>query len=311
LKIHVTHSSTACVLIEIGRRDDGSCAFRLLTDPVFDTGTHTYPFFPFPLSLIFKATRSAGPLLAPSELPPDKPINAVLLSHAHHGDNLDCAGKRLLHHAREVITSPKGYRHLRYQLRATGLKPWSSTTLFGQQGEQLRITATPAHHRPRWLPEFGDQVVGFLLEWGEKPGTLEPPVNGAIYLSGDTVYFRGIEELGDRSRRAHEGKPSEPARHWWRPWQKVPRRDVKIGTALLHLGAVRFLAPGLHYTFNAREAARVALEVGAKTVVPIHYEQDVWDHFKETQEDYTAAFSEAGAPSLTWLPRGRRVELEV
>ena len=300
------------MLIEIGRRDDGSCAFRLLTDPIFDRGTETYPFFPFPLSLIFKATRSSGPELPDSELPPHKPLDAILLSHAHHGDNLDRAGKQLLPHARAVITSAKGYRHLRPKLRATGLKPWSSTTLFGRDGAALRITATPAHHRPRWLPELGHQVIGFLLEWDAVPGALDAPANGAIYISGDTVYFGGIKELGERSQRAHEGKPSQPARHWWRPWKEIPRRDMKIGTALLHLGAVRFLVPGLHYTFTAGEAARTARETGAKTVIPIHYEDKVWDHFKQTRDDYIGAFKDAGTPELTWLhPRGKPVDIEV
>jgi L-ascorbate metabolism protein UlaG (beta-lactamase superfamily) len=285
MKIKITHSTTACVLIEIGDVEHGG-GLRILTDPVFDSADETYPFLPFPLSFFFEARRTKGPALSLLELPPHKPLDLILLSHAHHGDNLDHAGEGLLYYAREVITSVRGKEHLRYKVPATGLKPWATTTHFSPSGLQIRITATPAHHRPAWLPE-GHEVVGFLIEWDAQPG-LEAQENGAIYISGDTVYFDGIAEF----TRRYAGK---------------------IGTALLHLGAVKFRRlPIGHYTFNGSEAARTAAEVGAKQIIPLHYEEEIWDHFAETRESYNQAFADKDLTSkVLWLEPGKPTEITV
>ena len=46
-----------------------------------------------------------GPAITPADL---GPINAVLLSHDHHGDNLDTAGRALLPAAGVVLTTAAG-----------------------------------------------------------------------------------------------------------------------------------------------------------------------------------------------------------
>jgi hypothetical protein len=35
--------------------------------------------------------------------------------------------------------------------------------------------------------------------------------------------------------------------------------------------------------------------LGLERLIPIHYEQDVWSHFKESLSSYQAAFEEAGS----------------
>jgi L-ascorbate metabolism protein UlaG (beta-lactamase superfamily) len=263
MEIAITHSSTACVLLEIG-------SVRILTDPVLDGGSKAYRLGPGAW-----ATRYVGPALRPDQIPP---LDAVLLSHTHHKDNLDEAGMAVLRQAGQVITGPHGTQEL--EVKAVGLAPWQETTISGKNGEQVRVTATPARHGPWWLPGTG-KVTGFVLQWDGQE-------HGALYISGDTVFFRGIRTIAGRYR---------------------------IGTALLHLGAVHFWPPWppfIRFTFNGREAARAAKLFGARTVIPIHYERSVWSHFREPVESYRRAFAEAGvANAVKWLDHGKQTLVRV
>src|SRR5580698_2708140 len=98
------------VLIEIG-------GFRLLTDPTFDA----------PRSYQREAVtrvKTTGPALLPEAL---GAIDAVLLSHDHHIDNLDLSGRAFLPHAGRVFTTPVGAQRLGQAVQ--GLAPWDSTRL--------------------------------------------------------------------------------------------------------------------------------------------------------------------------------------
>ncbi|GAA5017170.1 MBL fold metallo-hydrolase [Kitasatospora paranensis] len=162
MKITVTHIGTATVLLEIG-------GLRLLTDPVFDPAQSTYPYGP----VVLRST--AGPAVAARDLPR---IDAVLLSHDEHADNLDVTGRTLLA-GRPVVTTVSGAERLGDG--AIGLAPWTTHELT-VAGTTLRITGTPAEH-------IGD-VVGFVLE--------VPGENDAVYISGDTVHIAELDEVGRR-----------------------------------------------------------------------------------------------------------------
>ena len=91
--IKITHFDTAMVLLEIG-------SIRILTDPVFDKAGHYYNF---------------NPILGSSKLsevvrPADQigEIDAVLLSHDEHADNLDIEGRKFLPKAGKVLTTLSG-----------------------------------------------------------------------------------------------------------------------------------------------------------------------------------------------------------
>jgi len=123
-------------------------------------------------------------------------------------------------------------------------------------------------------------VCGFVLEWtGQK--------HGALYISGDTIYFDELRELN----------------------------RFKIGTALLHLGAVHFWPPSprcFRFTFDSAGAVTMAQLLGLETLIPIHYEQDVWSHFKEDVASYQRAFQNAGLGKKTrWLSKGVRTQLGI
>jgi L-ascorbate metabolism protein UlaG (beta-lactamase superfamily) len=258
--IRVTHLTTATAIIEI----DG---LRLLTDPALDPPGQRYSFR-FGLS----SKKTEAPALPPGGI---GPIDAVLVSHDHHADNLDAAGRALLPGAKRVLTTVSGARRLGGN--ATGLAPWASTELVSPGGLRVKVTATPARHGPPGVTLVEWETTGFLLEW-------EGQEKGGLYISGDTVWFGGIEEIA---------------------------RRAKVSVALLHVGGVRFGLTGpILYTFDGPQAARAAIALGARTVVPLHY--DGWEHFRETRAGCEGAFAAAGiADRVRWLTKGEATEVPV
>lgn len=162
-KIQITYFDTAMTLIEIG-------PLRLLTDPVFDPAGAHFEHGPIHLD---KTNPSP---ITPAAL---GPIDAVLLSHEQHGDNLDRAGRAFLSTVPKVLTTPQSAA----QINAIGLHPWQQTTL-----GDLTITAAPAQHGPDGTQAATGDVTGFLLTW---PGL----TSGPVYISGDTVRFPGTAEI--------------------------------------------------------------------------------------------------------------------
>lgn len=252
----ITYVGGPTALLEIG-------GLRLLTDPTFDAPGKRYHF-----GWGTTSRKLSGPALTPEEL---GRVDAVLLSHDHHDDNLDSAGRAMLPSAGSVITTPSGAKRLGGN--ALGLAPWSSTTLQAPDGGELRVTATPARHGPPLSRPLVGEVVGFVLEW-------EGQREGALWISGDTVYFDGVAEVG---------------------------RRFDIGTAIVHLGGVRFPLTGpMRYTMNAAEAVRVARDFQLRTLVPIHYEG--WKHFRQGRDDVERAFAEAGIEGRVRWPRSAEPE---
>jgi L-ascorbate metabolism protein UlaG (beta-lactamase superfamily) len=201
-------------------------------------------------------------------------IDAVLLSHDQHEDNLDRAGRAFLPRARQVITTVSGAKRLGSD--SLGLANWSSTVL-NCDDVQLKITAVPARHGP-WISQpFVGDVIGFVLEWTNQK-------YGALYISGDTVWFNGVAQVAKKFR---------------------------IGTAILHFGGVQFPLFGpLRLTMNAAEGVRVARATNAHTIVPIHYEG--WAHFREPKSEIEKQFASAKlSERLCWLPLGIPTELDV
>ena len=84
-----------------------------------------------------------------------------------------------------------------------------------------------------------------------------------------------------------------------------------MGTALLHIGGVRFPVTGpVRYTMTARDAVELCELVRPRTAIPVHYEG--WGHFKQRREAAEREF--AAAPDdvrrrLRWLPLGRPVTI--
>jgi L-ascorbate metabolism protein UlaG (beta-lactamase superfamily) len=258
--VRITHIGGPTALIEV----DG---WRLLTDPTFDAPGRRYFFGWGAMS-----RKLVGPAIAASEV---GPIDAVLLTHDHHGDNLDPAGRALLPSARVVITTSSGAKRLGGEAR--GLEPWATTRLEAPGRPTIEITATPCRHGPPLSHPIVGDVIGFALRW-------EGQEDGVLWISGDTVLYDGVREVADL---------------------------LEVDTALLHLGGVRFGVSGpLRYTMTARDAIELCGHVRPRVAIPIHYEG--WKHFKQGRAEIEAELATAPpdiARRFRWLPIGEAVDL--
>ncbi len=230
--LRLTHIGGPTLLVETG-------GWRILTDPTFDAAGERYHF-----GWGTGSTKVAGPAIARAAI---GPIDAVLLTHDHHADNLDGAGRELLADVPVVLTTEAGAARLGHPAR--GLAPWASTRLEGPGKEPIDVVATPCRHGPPLSRPIVGQVVGFALTW-------ESQAHGALWISGDTVLHREL-------------------------WQVPERVDVSV--AVLHLGGVRFPITGpLRYTMTIDDAVALCERLRPRTVIPVHYEG--WSHFQEGQD---------------------------
>jgi L-ascorbate metabolism protein UlaG (beta-lactamase superfamily) len=234
MNISITHINTACVLLEIN-------GYRILTDPTLDDagGLYYHGFGAF--------SRKTESL----EITPDllEGIDLVLVSHHQHKDNLDVKGRAFLERAKTVISTVPASKAIKGLI---GLKEWESIVQETPKINGLKITATPAQHRPSWIPEFvSGKVIGFIIEADDQE-------NGVIYLSGDTVFFKGIEEIGKR---------------------------YIIDIAILNVGGVQFrYLTGLgKYTMDGQGLIKAARVLGPDRIFPVHTRG--WTHFKQDETE--------------------------
>ena len=261
-KVRCTHVGGPTLLLEF----DG---WRILTDPTFDEPGRKYDF-----GWGASSRKTGRPALSAGDV---GPIDAVLLTHDHHDDNLDDAGRALLPAAGVVVTTEPGAKRLGGDTR--GLAPWASTRLAAPGRPDVTIVATPCRHGPPLSRPIAGAVVGFALAW-------EGQENGDLWISGDTVLYHGVKTVADR---------------------------LDVGVAVLHLGGVQFPVTGpLRYTMTARDAVELVDLIAPQTTIPVHYEG--WSHFKEGLDVVEREF--AAAPprvrdTLTVLPCGTPVDVEV
>ena len=257
--VRITHIGGPTVLIEVA-------GWTLLTDPTFDPAGRKNKF-----GWGTASTKLAGPALSPDDLPP---VDAVLLSHDHHDDNLDEAGRSFLPRAREVVTTASGAGRLGSGAR--GLAPWETTTLSADGRPTITVTATPCRHGPPLSHPIVGDVIGFALGWEGQNG-------GVLWISGDTVMFDGLREVADR---------------------------LSVDTALLHLGGVRFPVTGpARYTLTAGQAVELIRLVKPRLVIPVHYEG--WKHVRQGREQVEREFAKAPDVErvVRWVPIGEAVGL--
>uniref|UniRef100_Q07TP3 Metallo-beta-lactamase domain-containing protein n=1 Tax=Rhodopseudomonas palustris (strain BisA53) TaxID=316055 RepID=Q07TP3_RHOP5 len=236
LRITLIGGPTA--LIEI----DG---FRLLTDPTFDPPGD----YPLPHVTLQKRT---GPALGPDAV---GKVDAVLLSHDQHADNLDHAGRAFLPHASRVLTTVVGAQ--RVGGHAEGLAPWQSVDLTAPDGRSLRITATPARHGPAGIEPLAGEVIGFVLS---SPSHAFRPV----YVTGDTVWYDGVAEVA---------------------------RRFEVGMVMPFAGAAQTRGP-FHLTMDVNDVIETARAFAGATIVPLHAEG--WAHFRQSQHDLRVSFETLG-----------------
>ena len=234
---------------------------RILTDPTFDAAPTTYELPGYTLR------KTQGPAIAVDAL---GAVDVVLLSHEHHIDNLDRAGRALLPSAGRVVTTADGAVALGHG--TVGLRAWESTDI-AAAGATLHVTATPARHGPA----DGDRgpVIGFAV-------ALEQAPEDVVYFSGDTVWYEGVRQVAER---------------------------FSVRVALLCFGAARVSVAGpLPLTLTADEGVEVARTMPSALIVPLHFEG--WEHFSQTRDDVERAFATAGlSERLRWPVPGKPIAI--
>jgi len=259
--IRLTHIGGPTLLVEVG-------GWRILTDPTFDPPGDRYAF-----GWGTGSTKLAGPAIAATDL---GAVDAVLLTHDHHADNLDAAGRALLADVPVVVTTTAGARRLGHD-GAVGLEPWATTRLDAPGRDPIDVVATPCRHGPPLTRPIVGHVVGFSLTW---PGQ----TRGALWISGDTVLHRDLWQVTDR---------------------------VDVGVAILHLGGVRFPITGpARYTMTIDDAVELCGRLRPHTAIPVHYEG--WSHFQQGRdaiEERLATAPAATREAFRFLPFGDPVDV--
>ena len=221
---------------------------RIVMDPTFDPrGPHAY------------LTKITGPAVSAEAL---GPVDAVLISHDEHPDNLDDDGRRLALSAPLVLTHPGAAGRLGPP--AVGLAPWLSYE-FGAGSGPLAVQAVPAVHGPAdgqrdATGHINCEVTGFVLSGPGLP---------TVYLSGDNASMNAVKDVAERVG------------------------DIDIAVLFAGAASVPTKERGRPLTLTAARAAAAAELLGAKSVIPAHV--DGWAHFSEGVDEFVKAFDQAGS----------------
>ena len=253
--ISVTPIGGPTALLEIG-------GLRLLTDPTFDEPGE----YPIGQRSLVKTQPPAWSVEQVGR------VDAVLLSHDQHPDNLDAAGRQFLATVPLVLTT--GSAAERLGGTAVALAAWEHTDLARPGGGQLRVTAVPARHGPPGCEPLTGEVTGFVLT-----GTGLP----TVYVSGDNAALELVSAIADRF--------------------------APIDVALLFAGGARTALLGDAYlTLSSEMAAEAAAILSGAQVIPVH--TDGWAHFSAPGNTLPAAFQRAGlSDALRMTPPGVTVRL--
>nr|WP_222426786.1 MBL fold metallo-hydrolase [Amycolatopsis rhizosphaerae] len=146
---------------------------RLLTDPTFSpAGVHeSAPGRPL--------TKTEEPGLSREDI---GEVDAVLLSHDQHADNLDPAGRALVGEVLLTLTTRSGASRLGGT--AQGLPPWAMVAL-----GSLEVIAVPAQHGPPGCESMTGEVTGFVLRGRDLP---------TVYVSGDNASLDVVRAIARR-----------------------------------------------------------------------------------------------------------------
>jgi L-ascorbate metabolism protein UlaG (beta-lactamase superfamily) len=214
-------------------------------------------------------TKLTGPAV---DITAESAIDVVLLSHHHHSDNLDPAGRAFLPSVERVLSTTRAADELGGNV--VGMEPWSALELESPGGGLVKVTAVHAQHGPDGSDDIQGPVLGFVLS-----------ADGAddVYVSGDNASRDVVRAIVEKTG--------------------------ELPIAILNAGAVQLSKfDGAYLTLSADHAADVAKILGARTVIPLHFEG--WAHFTQGADELKAAFSGNGIRDrLVMLERGERAEV--
>lgn len=137
----------------------------VITDPTFDEpGDHG------------GLVKTAGPALPADAV---GPVDLALISHDHHPDNLDDAGREVAHRARLAVTTQAGAER---DGALVGLAEGEGLDAAGT----VTVTAVPAQHGPADVAPHTGPVIGFILRADGWP---------TIYFSGDNSEVDVVQRI--------------------------------------------------------------------------------------------------------------------
>ncbi|MGH3388021.1 MAG: MBL fold metallo-hydrolase [Actinomadura sp.] len=254
--ISVRHLGGPTALVEIG-------GVRLLTDPTFDA-PGDYPIG------TRKLTKTVASPVSPRDL---GPVDAVLLSHDQHPDNLDRLGRDHLATVPLVLSTGSAQDRIGGAVRT--LPNWEHVELPRPGGGTLRVTGVPAQHGPDGTEHLVGEVTGFVLSGDGLP---------TVYVSGDNASLTVVGAIADRF--------------------------APFDVALLFAGGAQTALLGDAYlTLTSAQAAEAATILRARAIVPLHFEG--WAHFTQGADTLREAFERAGLTGrLHLLEPGEHVDLD-
>ena len=261
--MELTRIGGPTVLVEL----DG---WRILVDPTFDAPGRRYSF-----GWGTSSRKTLGPALPAAAL---GRVDLVLVSHDHHADNLDDAGRALLPSAGAVVTTASGARRLALP-HAHGLRTGDTVVLAPPSGSvapTLEVTATPCRHGPPLsYPIVGD-VIGFAIR---RAGEAQV----ALWVSGDTVLYPVLRRFA---------------------------RELDVDVAIINVGGVQFGLTGpVRYTLDGTDAVTLIGLAEPRVAALAHY--DGWSHFRDGEHGLRRALEAAPATvrdRALWLTDGVPVE---
>ncbi|MBJ7256906.1 MAG: MBL fold metallo-hydrolase [Akkermansiaceae bacterium] len=157
-------------------------------------------------------------------------LDLVLVTHAHF-DHLHKPSLKILQ-AREGIVVPKGSKSL---VKRLGFPAIHEMEIWGAlKFDELEVIHTPSHHwGARFIHDTHRNFGGYIIRAGGK----------SIFHCGDSAYFEGFKEIGQR---------------------------YEIDVALMPIGAYESPS-GRDVHMNPEEAVRAFVDLGAKALIPMHY----------------------------------------
>ena len=165
------------------------------------------------------------------------------------------------------MTTPAGAARLKGN--AIGLENWETVELPTKDGRILLITGTPCRHGP----PGGDRgpVTGFVLQ-------LKDQSKGAVYITGDTVWYEGVEEVAKRFNVKTCCS---------RLWEQQRYEQLGSGTS---------------HDVSRTKSVELAKRFDNAIITPLHFEG--WEHFTEGRDEIEQKFKTAGlAPRLKWAEK--------
>jgi L-ascorbate metabolism protein UlaG (beta-lactamase superfamily) len=224
MEVSYRHLGVATVLLDIA-------GLTIITDPCLDEADgwkhHGWGAF---------SRKTRGPDAVPDPFA----LDAALLSHGHHWDNLDESGRALLADVEPILTTSYSARTLDGGVELT---PGDTHVLQGTEGP-VTVTAVSAQHGVFPLSLIAGPVIGFVVEG---------PDGERVYITGDTIYTESIREAL---------RPHEP-----------------IDLFLPHLGQATFpyLSGPLRYTMHQDDVKQFLDALRPRFTLPIH--NTGWSHF--------------------------------